>query len=254
MLGLTLLGYSLSQKLIMRRFYSPPANFKGNIITLDTDETRHLRDVLRLKPTDEVSVFDGAGREFKCTITTIGKKHSELALIKEITPASPESPFEITLASTVLNGEKYDLIIQKSVELGVTKLIPLQTIRGDVKTKDAAKRLERWRRIAMEATKQCGRAKLMKIAEPTAFDKLISETAENVLIFSERDGTDFTTITADKKITAFIGPKGGWDDSELDLARENGVTVVTLGGRILRAETAAISLTTILQHRFGDLN
>jgi 16S rRNA (uracil1498-N3)-methyltransferase len=239
----------------MRRFSAPPDNFNDRIITLDTDETRHLRDVLRLKTGDEVSVFDGAGREYKCSIAAISKKNSELALIEEITPASPESHFEITLASTVLNGERYDLIIQKSVELGVTKLIPLQTIRGDVKTKDAAKRLDRWRRIAMEATKQCGRARLMEIAEPTAFEMLIADLkGENLVMFSERDGTDFTAIKPDKKITALIGPKGGWDYSELDLARAKGVSVVTLGGRILRAETAAISLTTILQHRFGDLN
>ena len=239
----------------MRRFYSPPENYIKSVITLDADETRHLRDVLRLKIDDEVSVFDGMGREYKCSVIAISKKHSELALIEEITPASPESPFEITLASTVLNGEKYDLIIQKSVELGVAKLIPLQTIRGDVKTKDAAKRLDRWRRIAMEATKQCGRARLMEIAEPTAFDDLIAgSTGEPIVMFSERDGVDFTSIKPDKKITALIGPKGGWDDSELDLARASGVSVVTLGGRILRAETAAIALTTILQHRFGDLN
>ncbi|MBK6587536.1 MAG: 16S rRNA (uracil(1498)-N(3))-methyltransferase [Acidobacteria bacterium] len=242
------------KKLAMRRFYSRPENFNDRIITLDTDETRHLRDVLRLKTGDEVSVFDGTGHEYKCSITAIGKKDSELALIEEITPASPESPFEITLASTVLNGEKYDLIIQKSVELGVAKLIPVQTIRGDVKTKDADKRLDRWRRIAMEATKQCGRARLMEIAEPTAVEKLIAETTESVVMFSERDGTDFTAIKPGKKITALIGPKGGWDDSELELARASGISVVTLGGRILRAETAAISLTTILQHRFGDLN
>ena len=239
----------------MRRFYAPSENINGNVITLDADETRHLRDVLRFKTGDEVSVFDGTGHEYRCSVTTISKKHSELALIEEIQPASPESPFEITLASTVLNGEKYDLIIQKSVELGVTKLIPLQTIRGDVKTKDAAKRLDRWRRIAMEATKQCGRARLMEIAEPAAFDKLIGDSkCDNVVMFSERDGTGFDTIKADKKITALIGPKGGWDDSELDLARKSGVNVVTLGGRIMRAETAAISLTTILQHRYGDLN
>lgn len=239
----------------MRRFYSAPENFNGNLITLDNDETRHLHDVLRLKTGDDVSVFDGAGREYKCSVSAISKKHSELGLIEEITPASPESPFEITLASTVLNGEKYDLIIQKSVELGVAKLIPLQTIRGDVKTKDAAKRLDRWRRIAMEATKQCGRARLMEIAAPTAFDDLLAGSKnEIVVMFSERDGVDFSAIRPDKKITALIGPKGGWDDSELDLARASGVRVVTLGGRILRAETAAISLTTILQHRFGDLN
>ena len=239
----------------MRRFYAAVENFSENIVTLDADETRHLRDVLRLHAGDEVSVFDGTGREFQCSIVAIGKKGSELNIISETQPASPESPFEITLAATVLNGEKYDLVIQKAVELGVARLIPLQTIRGDAKAKDAAKRLERWRRIALEATKQSGRAKLMQIEEPLTFDALIADPDdEPVVMFSERDGNSLTTISADKKITALIGPKGGWDDSELASARAAGVKVITLGGRILRAETAAIAITAILQHKFGDLN
>ena len=239
----------------MRRFYAPVNAFKNGEITLDADETRHLRDVLRLKSGEEVSVFDGTGREFICSINEIGKKDTRLKIIKEIAPASPESPLEITIAATVLNGEKYDLIIQKSVELGVTTLVPLNTIRCDVKAKDAVKRLDRWRRIALEATKQCGRAKLMTIAEPVAFEQFIADSKkENVVLFSERDGSDFSTISANKKITAFYGPKGGWDDSELELARKNNVNIVTLGGRILRAETAAIAITAILQHRFGDIN
>ncbi|MGB2753399.1 MAG: 16S rRNA (uracil(1498)-N(3))-methyltransferase [Pyrinomonadaceae bacterium] len=239
----------------MRRFFAPINSFIDNVVTLDADETRHLRDVLRLHVGDEVSVFDGAGNEFACTISEIGKKETMLSVKDEIEPSSPESPFAITIAATVLNGEKYDLIVQKSVELGVTKLIPLITIRCDVKQKDAARRLERWRRIAMEATKQTGRAKLMEIIEPAAFEKLIDELdSENVVLFSERDGVDFSSITADKKITALYGPKGGWDDVELKLAAEHNINIVTLGGRILRAETAAIAITAILQHRFGDLN
>ncbi len=239
----------------MRRFFAPTNSFTDNLVTLDTEETRHLRDVLRLKIGDEVSVFDGAGKEFACTINEIGKKETALSAIKEIEPSSPESPFAITIAATVLNGEKYDLIVQKAVELGVTELIPLITIRCDVKQKDAARRLERWRRIAMEATKQTGRAKLMEIAEPAEFDKLLGElNGQNAVLFSERDGVDFSTITADKKITALYGPKGGWDDVELKMAAEHDINIVTLGGRILRAETAAIAITAILQHRFGDLN
>jgi len=239
----------------MRRFYAPSETFKDNSITLDAQETRHLRDVLRLKTGDQVSVFDGTGQEFSCTVTEINKTNSHLTIIEMIDAASPESPFEITLAATVLNGEKYDLVIQKAVELGVARLIPLQAIRGDVKTKDAAKRLERWRRIALEATKQSGRAKLMEIADPVTFHTVIARSnGENVVLFSERDGVDFSTLRAEKKITALIGPKGGWDDAELAFARSQGVNIVTLGGRILRAETAAISLTAILQHRFGDLN
>lgn len=239
----------------MRRFFAQQESFDDKTVTLDADETRHLRDVLRLHVGDEVSVFDGAGKEFACTISEIGKKESALSITREIEPASPESPFEITIVATVLNGEKYDLIVQKAVELGVTKLIPLITIRCDVKKKDAARRLERWRRIAMEATKQTGRAKLMEITEPQVFDKLLSELkGENAVLFSERDGKDSIKITADKKITALYGPKGGWDDAELKLAAEHNITIVTLGGRILRAETAAIAITAILQHRFGDLN
>ena len=203
----------------------------------------------------EVSVFDGIGREFMATISLIGKRSSELGVVKEIGPASAESPLDLTIAAAVISGEKYDLMVQKAVELGVNRFIPLITIRCDVKLKDAAKRQERWRRIAMEATKQCGRAKLMQITEPLGFAELIANTiAEDVVLFSERDGLDFSSIKPDKKITAFFGPKGGWDDTELDAAIEQGIKIVTLGGRILRAETAAIGITAILQHRFGDIN
>lgn len=239
----------------MRRFFAPIDSFIYGSINLDADETRHLRDVLRLRVGEVVSVFNGEGQEYRCSIIEIGKKGSALSIIKEIEPASPESPFEITIAATILNGEKYDLIIQKAVELGVHKLIPMNTIRCDVKLKDGAKRMDRWRRIAMEATKQTGRAKLMRIREPLVFDQVLAEAKdENVVLFSERDGKDFSTITADKKITALYGPKGGWDDVELELASKHSVKIVTLGGRILRAETASIAITAILQHRFGDLN
>ena len=239
----------------MRRFFAPVESFTIGGVQLDADETRHLRDVLRLRVGDEASVFDGTGREYRGTIREIGKKGSALDIVEEISPSSPESPFEITVAATVLNGEKYDLIIQKTVELGVTRLIPLNTVRCDVKIKDAAKRLDRWRRIAMEATKQSGRAKLMQIAEPTAFTDLIADLkGKETVMFSERDGVNFSSITADKKITALYGPKGGWDDSELEAASKHGINIVTLGGRILRAETASIAITAILQHRFGDLN
>ncbi len=239
----------------MRRFYAPVSSFSDGGVTLNEDETRHLRDVLRLHVGDEVSVFDGTGREFRSTIASIEKRSSKLLIVGEMQPASPESPLDLTIAPTVLSGERYDLIVQKAVELGVSYLIPLTTLRCEVKLKDAAKRLDRWRRIALEATKQCGRAKLMEIGDPKTFAELCSDsTNSTVIMFSERDGNDFSTVTPANKITALFGPKGGWDDTELDLAGKNGVNVVTLGGRILRAETAAIALTAILQHRFGDVN
>src|ERR1043166_2722826 len=224
----------------MHRFYAPAERFADRSVSLDVDETHHLRDVLRLHAGDEVSVFDGAGREFWCVVREIKKRSSVLDIAEQTKPTSPESPFQITLAATVVNGEKYDLVIQKAVELGVVNFVPLYTARCEVKLKDAIKRVGRWRRIAMEATKQCGRAKLMDISEPMTFNSLIAADNRRLILFSERDGGKLKALNGEESITIVIGPKGGWDDAELDAGRSKGVTIVTLGGRILRAETAAI--------------
>lgn len=239
----------------MRRFYASKENIDGKTVTLGEEETRHLRDVLRLKTGEEVRVFDGEGREFSCRIAKIDKKESSLDITAEVTPASPESGLELTLAVALLKGEKFDLVIQKAVELGVTAFVPLVTRRCDVKLKDEDKKLERWRKIALEACKQSGRARLMKIAEVTDFNNFIdTPRSGHCVLFSERDGGDFSDAEPGKKITALIGPEGGWEDSEIDAARAKGFAITTLGGRIMRAETAAISIAAILQHRFGDLS
>src|SRR4051794_7774395 len=234
----------------MHRFYAPIENFADNGVTLDADETHHLRDVLRLGVADEISIFDGEGREFRCSVREMKKTAASINIVEKIQPMSPESPLAITVAATVLNGEKYDLIIQKAVELGVVSLIPLHTIRCDVKQKDAARRLNRWRRIALEATKQTGRARIMQIEEPAAFSCVIERKNGALVMFSERDGENFSTIKLTHEVTVLYGPKGGWDDLELEAARSSGVSIITLGGRILRAETASIAITGILQHRF----
>lgn len=239
----------------MRRFFAPVENFLGQTVTLGEDETRHLRDVLRLSVGEEVSVFDGLGREYRCLIKTIEKRSSILSLVEEVTPASPESDLDLAVVATVLPGDKYDLVVQKAVELGVVELIPVVTKRCELKLKDATKRLTRWRRIAFEASKQCGRARLMTVREPLDFIELLAQRGnDDYLLFSERGGENFAGVRANKKITAIFGPKGGWDDHELEAARAEGIGVVTLGGRVLRAETAVIAISAVLQHRFGDFN
>lgn len=244
----------------MRRFYAPKENFDDDRIHLSTDETRHLRDVLRLRIGDRSLVFDGNGDEFLAEIESVEKSGARLKIIETVTPASPESPLDLMLAPAMLKGEKFDLVIQKSVELGVTKLVPIQTARCDVNPKGADKRGERWRKIALEASKQSGRARLMEIEPPVDFRGFIERHGDDpavsgkIILFSERGGESFSTLKKRKKITAIIGPEGGWDDAEIEYARKNGVTLITLGGRILRAETAALSVAAILQHRFGDLH
>ena len=226
-------------------------------MTLGSGETRHLRDVLRLSAGDEVQVLDGEGREFCCRIDAIEKTLTRLSILGEVAPAAPESPLDLTFAAAITKGEKFDLVIQKAVELGVSRIVPLFTARCEVKPGGSERRLERWKKIALEASKQSGRAKLMTIAEPIEFRKFaesfVAAEDQTAIMFSERDGGDFANVASARKIIAMIGPAGGWDDSELDLARKRGFTVVTLGGRILRAETAAIAFAALLQHRFGDL-
>ena len=240
----------------MRRFYAPKENFSGEKIVLAQEETRHLRDVLRLRAGDAVRIFDGAGREFSCAIEKIEKRETVLRILEEIAPFAPASGLDLTLAVALLKGEKFDLVIQKAVELGVKKFIPITTKRTDVKLKDADKKLERWRKIALEAAKQCGRADLMQLAEPLDFAGFLTSCpdGENLLLFSEKSGERFETVEKSEKIIAVVGCEGGWEDAEIKLAKNAGFQIITLQGRILRAETAAIAIAAVLQHRFGDFN
>jgi len=271
-----------------RRFYATPNSFNSDktSATLNADETRHLRDVLRLTIGDEVYVFDGEGREFRCAVAEVDRTSARLRIIEEVSAASPESTLKLTLAVALLKGEKFDLIVQKATELGVTSLIPIITSRADVKIKsddDAERKITRWRRIALEATKQCGRARLMKIERPVSFSDLVSEarplgratfaseplltrgllthheqSTELRFMFAERDGSSFDSLldaftAKPDNVIALIGSEGGFSDEEIDQARDSGCKIVTLGGRIMRAETAAIAIAALLQHRFGDL-
>ena len=237
-----------------RRFFAPPSafNFSKQTVTLTADEARHLREVLRLKPGDQVSVFDGEGKEFRARVAQARREFAELDLDEEIEAARPESPLQITLGVALLKGEKFDLVVQKATELGVAKVVPLITRYADIKLRDesdASKRVARWQRIALEAAKQSGRAVVPEVSLPVAVNSLFSERC---LLFSERGGQGLRQIETDD-VTAIIGSEGGWADEELEQARAAGAQIVTLGGRILRAETAAITAAALLQHRFGDL-
>src|SRR5689334_11236558 len=239
-----------------RRFFAPTGafNFSKRSVTLTADEARHLREVLRLKPGDEVSVFDGEGREFRARVAQARREFAELELQDEIEPARPESPLKITLAVALLKGEKFDLVVQKATELGVVKIVPLITRYADIKLRDesdVAKRVARWQRIALEAAKQSGRSVVPELSLPKQLTSVLNPS-NPCFLFSEREGHGLTQIEIDE-ITEIIGSEGGWSDEELEQARAAGAQIVTLGGRILRAETAAITVAALLQHRFGDL-
>jgi 16S rRNA (uracil1498-N3)-methyltransferase len=257
-----------------RRFYAPPSAFNSSLknVTLQSDEARHLREVLRLKVGDEVYVFNGEGKEFHCRIEESRRDTARLQVIEEVAPARPESPLQLTLAVALLKGEKFDLVVQKATELGVIRLVPVVTKLADIRLRDAsdaAKRVARWQRIALEAAKQSGRAVVPEVTGPVSFASLLQDDADKLsdaaagsefygLMFSERDGQSLAkaraTLPANLSVlTALVGSEGGWTNEELAAARQSGWTIVTLGGRTLRAETAAIAVAVLLQHIAGDL-
>lgn len=246
-----------------RRFYAPRIAFAADnkTVVLGADEARHAHDVLRLAVGDEVFVFDGEGHEYRCVIAELSSRVATLNVIEKMPPASPESPLDLTLAVALLKGEKFDLVVQKATELGVRRLTPLITARADVRIRDpgdARRKAERWSRIAFEAAKQCGRAQLMLVDPPTNLDEFFRSISDVQLkvTYTARDGDSHAELKMDLKagrVVAMVGSEGGWTDKELAEARKCGWRIVTLGGRTLRAETAAIAVATLLQHQFGDL-
>jgi 16S rRNA (uracil1498-N3)-methyltransferase len=246
-----------------RRFYAPPEafDFHARQVSLAGDEAKHLREVLRLKPGDGVRVFDGAGNEHHAVVLKAMRDLAVLELGDKTPPAAEESPIQLTLALALLKGDKFDLVVQKATELGVKELVPVMTKFADVRLhdpSDAAKRVTRWHRIALEAAKQSGRATLPQIHSPIAFAELIERDGDDGLrvMFAERTGRsiiDLPEALSSSSVSILVGSEGGWSPEEIEAAREHGWKIVTLGGRILRAETAAITVTALIQHRFGDL-
>jgi len=221
--------------------------------------------VLRLKPRDEVFVFDGEGCEYRCVFQTLNGKRAQLQITEALSEIV-ESPVRIRLAQAVAKGEKFDFVVQKATELGVSAITPLVTEHTDVRLdhEKTGRRVERWQRIALEAAKQCGRRTLVQIAEPIAVAELFTQPAGSdagadfALLFNERGGVGIAAALKDKPeaagVTAIVGPEGGWSDGEIDLLAASGSVSVTLGPRILRTETAAVVAITLIQHALGDLS
>ena len=246
-----------------RRFFAPREAFSAAGVTLGAEEARHLRDVLRLRPGDEAFVFDGEGREYSCVVREVGRGAVTLDVRERVEPLRPESPLDLALCLALLKGEKFDLVVQKATELGVTRIVPVLTRRADVRLRDGGdtSRGARWRRLALEAAKQSGRARIPTVADPVAVAALLADeehAAGARLMFAERGGRGLIEIAGEfgarpGRAAALVGPEGGWEDEEIARAREAGWAVVTLGGRTLRAETAAVAVSALLQHLFGDL-
>jgi 16S rRNA (uracil1498-N3)-methyltransferase len=244
----------------MPRFYVPQPQIEKGLLKVKGSEVRHIRRALRLRAGDGIVVFDGSGKEYEGTIVEESPS-SVLIEIQSIISSQRESPLQITLAQSLLKGEKMDYLIQKATELGVTEIIPFFSFRS-IPLLDKSKRLKRyhrWERIAIEASKQCGRGLVPRI-EPLQdyLEVLRAPSSDSLrLILWEKEGASLKEIlktSAEKKRFFFIvGPEGGVSNEEVELAKRGRFIAVNLGGRILRSETASLCLLAILQYERGDI-
>lgn len=240
------------------RFFATPENIAPDCITLDGEESRHLSRVLRLTEGESVFVFDGAGTEYECEVANANKHAASLRIISQL-KNKIESPLQLTLAQSLVKGDKFDLVIQKATELGATRIVPLITSHSDIKhiEERSDHKLTRWRRIALEAVKQCGRRTLVEITEPEHFDQFCAKADASLkIILAESKGRPLREVasvsSAPDSVIATIGPEGGWHPQELTTAISHNFVPVHLGPRILRTETAAITGVALVQFLFGD--
>ena len=242
----------------MPRVYIPPERITGEQIALQSREARYILAVLRLGPGDEVTVFDGAGNEYRTELTEDDERGMYLAIQEGARPER-ESPLQITLGQALLKGERMKFVIQKATELGVNRIIPLVTSRTIplVEGERESLRRERWQRIAQEAAKQSGRAMVPEIEAVHELADFLAQSAGARIMLWEGEPAPLREVVkridAQAGMTLLIGPEGGFSEQEVTVAQAHGFLVAGLGQRVLRAETATLSVLTIIQHLFGDL-
>jgi len=260
----------------VRRFTIAPERIQDGRVVFDRDESRHLGRVLRLRSGDTVLATDGAGHEYTVRLETVGDE--AMGTVLGVDTSEHESPIRITLVQAVPKGDKMESIVRAATELGVTRVVPTLTARTVVALDPSRwrDRARRWQRVAREASKQCGRAVVPVVDVPRALAPALElvEDADLRLCLWERvaDGAAGgqgggktrllgTTLAASlppalpagSHIGLLIGPEGGLTSREVEDARARGWTVVGVGPRILRTETAGLAIIAGLPARFGDL-
>ena len=220
---------------------------------------RHLRESLRLQPGERLTVTDDRGRRYRTEIAEITRTML-IGRILEAVPAPPKTSPSIVLGQSLLKGEKMDWVIQKATELGVDRITPIVAANSVVRPR--ADRIDhqlvRWQRIALEAAQQSERWSTPAIDEPAPLVQLLSTStnaATKILLAERSNSVSLTTLPLQGSgdVWLLIGPEGGWDETELHEMRSQGFAAVTLGPRILRAETAALAALSVLQSRLGEL-
>ncbi len=248
----------------MNRFFVSPETLTAAEVELDGPLSRRLRSVLRMRKGDIVVLLDGRGYEYEAVLEDVDGA-SVRARVRERRPSLPEPPVDVVLYQSVIKGDRFDWVLEKGTELGVTRFVPLIVERSVVRPHSGASaRGERWQRIVTEAAEQCGRSRLPVVAPVTEFDDALASAAGLCLLPWEEERSlglrtvlrqEMESLKATERpiVSLFIGPEGGFTEKEVESARSRGVRVVSLGRRILRSETAGIAAVAAVLYELGEL-
>lgn len=246
----------------MHQFFVEPFQIQGKQIYITGKDVKHIRNVLRMQPGEEISVRNGVdGREYRCGIECIEEDRiiCGLRFIKE---EGVELPAKVYLFQGLPKADKMELIIQKAVELGVYEIIPVATKRCVVKLeeKKAAQKTARWQGISEAAAKQSRRSIIPRVGKPVSFNEAVSRCRDMEVKFIPYElakGMKATkelisSLKPGAEIAVFIGPEGGFSEQEIELAKEGGILPITLGKRILRTETAGLTVLAWIMYQLED--
>jgi 16S rRNA (uracil1498-N3)-methyltransferase len=240
------------------RVFVRPEAVRGDRVQFEPEEARHLGRVRRLRPGDLVDATDGTGQLYTIRLTALDERSAWGRIEARATPGR-ESPCAITLAQAVLKGDRMAWLVQKATELGVARIVPVETGRVVARLAPEAAPQRRWERIAREAVKQSGRVVVPVVERPRSFADAVGEARGHdlALVCWERGGPTLDHAVPPTcrpaRLLLLVGPEGGFTPEEVALAEGAGARPVSLGPRILRAESAGLVAIALAQYRFGDL-
>jgi 16S rRNA (uracil1498-N3)-methyltransferase len=255
---------------MMHRFFVPPKWIVGDKVRLEGDLARRLSRVLRLSPGDRVVLLDNSGSEYEVALASFGRDAVE-AQVLAVRDGTGESGIQVTLYQGVMKGEKFDWVLQKCTEMGISAFVPMicrRSVPQERGTRPAA-RYARWEKIVTEAAEQSGRSRLPEIWEHTAFQEACNGVAGagtlSIIPWEQEAVTGLRPALSQllpspaegegqgPGVNIFIGPEGGFEESEVEYARSCGVVPVSLGRRVLRSESAGIAVVAAVMYEGGEL-
>ena len=244
------------------RFFIPPESISQGQVAFDTALTHQLRNVLRLRPGAHVTVLDNSGQEYEIELTQV-RRDGAMGHVCAQQVVQTEPNLSITLYQSMLKGERFEWVLQKGTELGVSAFVPVLSKRAVARdTQRIEKKRPRWERIIREAAEQSHRGRLPALNAPALFTEACQQSTQNhalsLIPWEEATENSLANVLRalgrrPARVGLFIGPEGGFDPNEIVLAQGTGLQVTTLGPRILRAETAALVAVTIIMSEMGEM-